>query len=51
MEVEEGEFGGNQFEEEENGFIEETEDLNTIHNQTFNDDDILRISMDLNTSG
>ena len=40
VEVEEGEFDGNQFEEEENSFIEETEDLNTSHNQTFNDDDI-----------
>lgn len=39
VEVEEGKFDENQFEEEENGFIEETEDLNTSHNQTFDDDD------------
>ena len=39
VEVEEGKFDENQFEEEENGFIEKTEDLNTSHNQTFDDDD------------
>ena len=39
VEVEEGKFDENQFEGEENGFIEETEDLNTSHNQTFDDDD------------
>ena len=39
VEVTEGEFNGNQFEEEENSFIEETEDLNTSHNQTFDDAD------------
>jgi len=39
VEVTEGEFNRNQFEEEENSFIEETEDLNTSHNQTFDDAD------------
>lgn len=39
MEAKEGEFNENQFEEEENSFIDETEDLNTSHNQTFDDED------------